>query len=220
MADTPLTPVWRIFDPEWYRNTYKSVLDSALSLPDDALKQWYETQGGYSGHSPNRYFDEEWYRLNCSEALEGLLACTYRSGFEHYCQIGYKTQSPHYLFSERYYTTHNTNLHPTALAEQGYLNGYDHYLREGDQQNLSGHVFFNPALYQKNQPALVELQHLSPFKHLLNMDRSLPDRILLSEHFDPAWYAKINPEAQHMVASGYSPNLLFAFLSRFAPEGF
>lgn len=220
MPNAHPAPPWRVFDAAWYRKTYKTVLGSALALPDKALKFWYENQGAYSGHSPNRYFDEEWYRLNCAEAFEGITNRLYRSGFEHYCQRGFKTHSPHYLFSERYYTQHAPDLSPAALAQQGYVNGYDHYLRTGDQQNRSGHVFFNPVLYRQNQPKLVELHHLAPFEHLLHMSRDLPDHIALSEQFDPIWYAKTNPHAVQNVQAGYSPNLLFSFLSGFTPNAF
>ena len=220
MPNTQPAPLWRVFDAAWYRTTYKTVLGSALTLPDAALKLWYDTQGAYSGHSPNRYFDEEWYRLNCAEAFEGITNRLYRSGFEHYCQRGFKTQAPHYLFSERYYMQHTPELTPTTLATQGYVNGYDHYLRTGDHNNRSGHVFFNPALYLRNRPKLVELEHLPPFQHLLHMSRTLPDRIALSEQFDPLWYGTLNPEALRTVQAGYSPNMLFSFLSRFTPNAF
>lgn len=220
MTKPLLKPLWHDFDAAWYRTAYKDVLGEALSLPDEGLQHWYETQGAFSGHSPNPYFDEEWYRRNCADALEGVSNQTYRSGFEHYCKRGYKNQSPHYLFSERYYIKQGENLTPSALMQQGYKNGYDHYLRVGAAEGLQGHLFFNPAMYQKHRATDDGLEALAPFRHFLLADRSLPDRVALSEYFDPIWYAKATPRSHIMVEYGYVPNLLYYFLSDFTPNGF
>ncbi|MCI1438657.1 MAG: glycosyl transferase [Acetobacter indonesiensis] len=219
MTEASLPPLWRTFDPVWYRQEYKDVLGEAASLSDDALKQWYESQGAFSGHSPNCYFDEEWYRRTCPEALDGLASGQYTSGFDHYCQRGFKTQSPHYLFSERYYTSGPDGISVQSLTEQGFVNGYDHYLKQGDQQNRSGHLFFNPELYLLTCAAEEDAAPEGAFKNLLLADKACPNTVRLSEHFDPVWYARTHPNAVMMVEYGYMPNVLYQFLSEFTPSG-
>ncbi|MCG4256522.1 glycosyl transferase [Acetobacter senegalensis] len=220
MTVAQFPPLWQAFDPVWYRQEYKDVLGDAATLSDEDLAIWYQSQGAFSGHSPNRYFDEEWYRRNCREAQEALASGQYRSGFEHYCQIGFKTQSPHYLFSERYYTTRFPDANAQALASQGFANGYDHYLRVGDQEKRSGHLFFNPDVYLQNCPAEASDEPLPPFRQFLHTDRTLPNHVVLSEHFNPEWYARMNPNAVMMVEYGYMPNVLYQFLADFTPNGF
>lgn len=220
MTSLQFPPLWKAFDPAWYRQEYKTVLGDVISLSDADLKAWYEDQGAFSGHSPNRYFDEEWYRRNCSEALAEIAANRCRSGFEHYCRSGFKTQSPHYLFSERYYTSRSPDISLANLEKNGFANGYDHFLRSGDKEHRSWHLYFNPEIYIRNRPENPELAHLSPFIHLLHADKSMPDTVQLSSQFDPAWYRITHPEAVQAVEYGYTPNLLYQFLADFTPDGF
>src|SRR5208283_4848835 len=62
----PIDAPWAMFDPEWYRSQYHDAPDG----PDAGLLEWHLTQGQQLGHSPNRYFDEEWQR----EAWPGIVA--------------------------------------------------------------------------------------------------------------------------------------------------
>lgn len=221
MTTAPDAALWHKFDAAWYRDEYKEVLGAdLLRSSDDNLQSWYHKEGAFSGHSPNPYFHEEWYRQNSLDAQQALSSGALRSGFEHYCAHGYRTESPHYLFSERYYRAQNPHLSDEALTAGGYANGYDHYLRAGDKEHLSGHIFFNPAVYYKNCGLSPDTQPLSPFRHFLLSNSNLPDQIMISEHFDPVWYSLINPTGRTMVSFGFMPNLLYLFLNQFSPEAF
>lgn len=55
MTALQFPPLWQAFDPDWYRQEYKTVLGEAAALSDADLKTWYEEQGAFSGHSPNRF---------------------------------------------------------------------------------------------------------------------------------------------------------------------
>jgi len=73
----------REFDPVWYRNTYLAA-DDAVEQPLDH----YLTQGVSAGHSPNGWFDEEFYLAFYPEVRiarnEGRILC----GFQHFLQNG------------------------------------------------------------------------------------------------------------------------------------
>ncbi|MFT9256967.1 MAG: glycosyl transferase [Acetobacter sp.] len=213
-------PLWMAFDPRWYRQDYGPLHPDLESLSDAALQHWYETQGALSGHSPNRYFSEEWYRLSCPEVMSSLATARYRSGFEHYCHTGFRTYAPHYLFSERLYRARYPDLTDTSLQAGGYMNGYDHFLRVGDGEQRSGHTFFDPVCYLRHRPAESALAALPPFEALLHSSPALPDTVRLSRHFDPAWYAALRPQAVQMVRRGLAPNLLHQFLGTFTPAFF
>lgn len=221
MSSAPSSALWYAFDPIWYRQTYAPLHEDIAPLSDPELEDWYAAHGAPSGHSPNRYFNEEWYRLTCTSAMAGLADGTYRSGFHHYCTAGLHDCSPHMLFNERFYRSHHADLTDANLATGGYVNGYDHYLRAGDSEHRTGHPFFSPTLYLSNRPEEdPALSHLPPFHHLLHMPADLPDRIRLSRHFDPIWYQAMRPDMAHMVQCGLAPNVLQQFLSTFTAGRF
>lgn len=220
MAAKASKALWYSFDANWYRAEYGAIMDALLSFSDQELEHWYKTEGAPSGHSPNRYFNEEWYRVNCSQATEAITSGTYTSGFEHYCNEGYKSFSPHYLFSERYYRQRYPDISEQNLQSGGFVNGYDHFLRSGDQEKRSGHLFFDPNIYLQNRPADPNLQGLAPFMNLLHSAHSLPNSISLSNHFNPTWYRALCPDAVMAVEYGFAPNVLYQFLSAFTPDHF
>lgn len=212
--------LWYPFDANWYRAEYGAIMDALLSFSDHELEQWYKVEGASSGHSPNRYFNEEWYRVNCSEAAEAITNGTCISGFEHYCNGGYKSFSPHYLFSERYYLQRYPDISEQNLQAGGFVNGYDHFLRSGDKEKRSGHLFFDPNVYMQNRPTDPNLNSLTPFMNLLHSAHTLPNSITLSDHFNPAWYRALSPDAVMAVEYGFAPNVLYHFLSTFTPDRF
>jgi O-antigen biosynthesis protein len=113
------------------------------------------------------------------------------SGFEAYCREGLHGRSPHWLFDEFFYRTGHPDLTEAALAAQGAVNGYDHYLRVGDRAGRSGHPLFDPATYRA---------HLDPdgrrqadaqgcFTHYLRSLSPARPEPRTSICFDPAWHA-------------------------------
>ncbi|GBR50481.1 glycosyl transferase [Acetobacter pomorum] len=220
MANRASEALWYPFDAAWYRTEYGTIMDALTSFSDRELEHWYKTEGAPSGHSPNRYFNEEWYRMNCSEAAEAIANGTCTSGFEHYCNGGYKHFSPHYLFSERYYLKRYPDIAGQTQQSGKFVNGYDHFLRHGDTEKRSGHLFFDPDVYLKNKPSDLDTNSLTPFMSLLHSPVTLPNSIALSDQFDPAWYGALKPDALMAVEYGFAPNVLYQFLSNFTPDRF
>ena len=53
-APRPNTPLWAIFDPDWYRERYRqAVIEMTGSLPDDrGLYEFWLRDGARYAHSP------------------------------------------------------------------------------------------------------------------------------------------------------------------------
>src|SRR5262245_62141661 len=81
-ADGPISPPWAEFDPEWYRKRYSD----APAVPDEELLEWHFTQGQRLGHSPNRYFDEEWQRRAWPGIAALIEAGSIASAFDAWCR--------------------------------------------------------------------------------------------------------------------------------------
>ncbi|KXV73331.1 hypothetical protein AD936_03875, partial [Gluconobacter japonicus] len=136
-------PVWGRFDAEWYRTRYARLLreeqllksdGSVLDLSNESMEHHWLERGASQGLSPNRFFDEEWYLRQNPDVRDGISYGVFSCGFLHYCESGFRSRSPHWLFSETEYFTRNTDLSLPVLISQGFSNGYDHYLTDGEQE--------------------------------------------------------------------------------------
>jgi hypothetical protein len=136
--------VWARFDPGFYA----AANPAAHSLTDAAeLLAHYLTQGAAAGFSPNRWFDEAFYRQTNDDVAELIRLGHLASGFEHYCQTGFATRAPHWLFDPAFYHAHNPSLTEDVLQAAGFANAYDHFLKHGAAEQRPCHPFFDPAAY-------------------------------------------------------------------------
>ncbi len=194
---TPLAlPSWQDFDAAWYRATY------ALSPEEDAQADYFLV----AARSPNRFFDEAFYRARYPEVEASIAAGHFRSGFDHYRQVGLHLCAPHWLFDVEFYAAGSPDITPEALAAGGFENAYDHYLRVGCTEGRLAHPLFDPARFGAPFPA-----------YLAALDERQPERPT-SLYFDLAWYRDTYPQALAAVASKSFRGLLHHYLCNASPE--
>ncbi|MDI2111943.1 glycosyltransferase [Commensalibacter nepenthis] len=210
---------WKDFDEEWYVRKYSNVTSEMKALEVDNVEEYYHSFGCYKGHSPNPYFDEQWYLKNYPEVQNQIEQQQYISGFEHYCHLGYQTYSPHWLFSEAYYRQKLTHLTDETLARNGFANGYDHYLRAGDKEGISGSVFFDPAFFVGHYNFPIQ-SGLGAYSHYLKYIDTISGLTRTSWYFDPDWYMQQYPDVQVSIDDGCFINPLHHYLTNDDPENY
>ncbi|MCP1220664.1 glycosyltransferase [Acetobacter orientalis] len=210
---------WSVFDSEWYKKTYHSVLSFFEVDADSDVYNFYEHYGAALQHSPNMFFDEEWY-LTRYPAVQSLIASgDYKSGFEHYKHLGFESYSPHWLFDEDYYKRTVLDASSAVLAQNGFRNGYDHYLNQGARALSQPCLFFDPAFFLKEEPEFifdVEEGVFIAFLRCLSEPRFQHTR--LSWYFDPVWYAKHYADYAAEPGSWCGP--LHHYLANITPENY
>jgi Glycosyltransferase 61 len=216
------SPSWAIFDPSWYVRAYSAVCGTLGDTSPTALLSFYLQVGQGQGHSPNRYFDETWYRMAHRGVVQGVQDAQYLSGFDHYCRVGYRTLAPHWLFSEQDYRDRNPDLADEILDAANVANGYDHFLRWGAQECRRAHPFFDPDIYQAGldpDAARVSVQG-GPFHHFLDRIESGRYELRTSQYIDPAWYLLRHPEVASAIESGAWRCALHHYLANDTPTRF
>jgi hypothetical protein len=210
-------PAWARLDKDWYQRRYGALPET---LESEDAKGFYRRIAAGQGRSPNPYFDEAWYRETFSDVAGLIDAGQIESGFEHYHTVGYSTRSPHWLFSESYYRMTNRELTQSHLDDGGFLNGYDHFLRVGDQKKRQGSLFFDPRIYLENFVSTNEARPVGPFTHFAAHDFKNDFHKRLSWYFDAAWYVHTYPEViTELNAGGYS-SALEHYLRNKTPQTF
>lgn len=216
------TPLWAEFDPSWYRVRYSDAIATlAGEIPEDRdLARFWQDHGARHGHSPNRLFDEIWYRRAFPDVENGIWLGIFRSGFQHYCEIGCRGRSGHWLFSEQDYFRLNDDLTVSGLRAQGYVNGYDHYLAAGAQEDRFSHPFFNPEIFRASifERRLPYDESGGAFRSFLFEPEA--SELRCSWYFDPAWYLERYPEVAELIASGDYVCSLHHYLSNERPSDF
>lgn len=222
-------PLWAAFDAEWYRTRYglrlreeakESGEAAELDLSDEGLENHWKQKGAKAGLSPNRFFDEEWYLRQNPDVREGISLGIFDCGFLHYCESGFRSRSPHWLFSEENYFSCNPDLSPHVLASQGFCNGYDHYLAIGDQEHRKSHAFFDPAVFRS--ASMAERQHydfgIGDFVQFIRF--SAAGRRRSSWHFDPEWYLKRYPDVAQALENNRYQSPLHHYLTNGNPTAY
>ncbi|GBR04008.1 hypothetical protein HW511_14350 [Asaia siamensis] len=216
------TPLWAVFDPVWYRARYgQAVLDMMGALPDDrGLFEFWQRDGARYAQSPNRYFDEIWYRRVNHDVETGIRMGVFESGFQHYCETGHRGRSCHWLFSESDYFHLNPDLTPALVREMGYSNGYDHYLEEGQLERRVSMPFFVPdmlraELFQQRLPFDPQMGEFT--RLILSQDLNTSR---CSWYFDPVWYLAQYEDVAAKIESGEYVSPLHHYLSNETPTHF
>lgn len=213
-------PRWHEIDEAWYLRQHPEIMEAigTEEIPD--IVAYFEKIGQGYGHSPNRYFDELWYRQTYPEVQREILRGHYRSGFEHYCQTGYRDHSPHWLFSEQEYRRRYPELTQVLFDREGFLNGYDHYLQLGLSQGRIGHRFFDPELawmMSEKYPEYFDGAE-GVFGSYIDLPATLPDAERVSWYFDPVWYLQRYPEVALEIAQGRYRSALHHYLTNPSPR--
>ncbi|OUJ14698.1 glycosyl transferase [Acetobacter sp. DsW_063] len=225
------TPVWSSFDADWYRARYASELGELAAADSGALEAHYRNEGAARGLSPNKYFDELWYRGAYPDIEEAIRQNGFVSGFDHYSQYGHEDRSPNGLFSEPWYLSRYPDLTRATLDRSGALNGYDHYLRTGDREFRSGSPFFDPQLFYNDSllaPSPLPDNELHPassipetgaFATLLAAPQEADVR-RTSWYFDAPWYLETYPAVRKALRDGLFQSALQHFLTNRTPGQF
>ena len=215
-------PRWSRFDTQWYLLRYPEVRDWMQEEGQEDPHVFYLQTGQHYGHSPNRYFDEMWYRDAYKDVRQGLIREEWASGFEHYTKTGYKTHSPHWLFDEPGYRRRYPELSQRFLTENGFRNGYDHYLEIGESHYYRGHHFFDDELCR--ELALTFPDHFDSriglFGSWLGLPAHVADAGRVSWYFDPVWYLTRYPEVRQEIAAGHYSSALHHYLTNDTPRLF
>ncbi|WP_182040622.1 glycosyltransferase family protein [Bombella mellum] len=204
--DRAKTPLWYGFDAAWYRRRYARQLEEAGAVPDDAsLTAGWQADEGSDGTSPNRYFDEEWYLKSYPDVRRSVQdKGIFRSGFQHYVDVGCQSCAGHWLFSAEHYLRENADYGLRAIRNAGYVNAYDHFLCVGDHDFRSPHVFFDAELFTLE--CLGRDIPFDPsrgaFSQYLSLENPAMGTVRTSWYFDPAWYLEKYPEVAELLETG------------------
>jgi ADP-heptose:LPS heptosyltransferase/GT2 family glycosyltransferase len=207
---------WAIFDPAFY-----SASNPATKPFEDhaALLEHYLSEGAAAGHSPNRWFDETFYRRSSVEVEDLIRAGEFASGFEHYCRIGYARQAPHWLFDPVFYVKRNPKLTDEALKTSGFINAYDHFLKHGAAEQRPCHQFFDPVAYARalDRDTASICEATGGFKHFLlskwNGRQPGLAEPRVSPHFDPGAYLAAYPKVAEDISAGIWHSALHHYLA-------
>jgi GT2 family glycosyltransferase len=206
-------PLWRSFDHAWYAGLHLGGPDAVDA--DEAQRHYHET-GAALGLSPNRWFDEAWYRQRHPDVAAAIAAGRLRSGFEHYCRDGFRGRSAHWLFDPGLYLAPG-GLDPVEVGYDDCVNLYGHFLRYGARQSRQGHLLFDPALYRagvaQEPGALAAIEARGAWHHFI--DRIWFERrdAVTTPWFDPDWYLARTPAAAQRLRRGLSVCALHDYLA-------
>ncbi len=184
---------WAEFDPIWYLARYQDIRPVVTEDDPEAVLQYYLLTGQRIGHSPNRYFDEAWYRQRYPEVAAAISAGDWASGFDEYCRAGFGWRSPHWLYDDWTYTysfqqATGQPLDWEAIQAGGFANRYDHYLREGSRAGRVAHLLLDPSWYRAGLDAGATADVEGAFDHYLRAIEASGPEPRTSVYFDPAWY--------------------------------
>ncbi|WP_317134856.1 glycosyltransferase [Ameyamaea chiangmaiensis] len=213
--------LWVPFDASWYLAAYP---EAAHRIGEDGLAgaaEHYALYGEADGLSPNRFFDERFYRGRYPDIERDVLRRQWRSGFAHYCAGGWHDNDPHWLFSNRVYRERlGATLTRHALERGGYVNAYDHYLGEPEREGVSGSLFFDPQWCRhiaRAHPGHFPVG-LSLYAAYLALPRHVADALPVSPYFDPVWYLARYPEVGAAIGAGHFASALHHYLTNDTPR--
>ncbi len=204
-------PLWAAFDAPWYKRRYRA----AARAKD--VEAYYHEIGVGLRHSPNPYFDEDWYLAAYKDVAAKVAAGAYASGFAHYLAEGYQDRSPHWLFSDRFYQFGNSDITKSRLEQAGFVNSYAHYLANGDAEYRTGHLFFSPSAYAASRPGETVA---TPFGDFVRGDCRAGSVARLSCYFDPVWYLQTYPGVAELIATRKFSCALEHYLCNDTPRAF
>ncbi|MFL5257261.1 MAG: glycosyltransferase [Rhodopila sp.] len=240
LSDDTAAP-WAVFDAGWYERVYGDAIreDGArhafqelrpehgdppadCTLTPVELLQYYLETGQKIGHSPNRFFDEAWHLAAYPQIARAVAEGHYSSAFDAYCRCGSIDRSAHWLFDELAYRGLYPDLTNEVLAGSNLVNGYDHYLRHGIEEDRIGHPMFDPAIYLANFDAadVPAIRGMGAFQHYLNRIETGEPELQTSIYFDPAWYLARYPEVAEGIAAGRWRCALHHYLCNDQPTEF
>lgn len=212
-------PRWLLFDSEWYQKRYPDVAAWMAEKGYDNPELFYREVGCFYGHSPNRYFDEAWYRETYADVRRALIDQTWSSGFEHYCAEGYKKYSPHWLFDEVFYRRRALSLTEGYFQQKGLWNGYDHYLEVGERCGFRAGPFVDTRLCREMAQRFPDyFGEEGLLASWLVLPAYIADSAPISWYFDPVWYQQAYPQVKQDIENGRYTNTLHHYVTNETPR--
>lgn len=213
---------WERLDTAFYAAV--ALPGQEAAEPGLLIAHYLET-GARAGLSPNRWFDEAFYRAQYPDVAalvqDGHVLC----GFDHYRREGHPDRAPHWLFDPAFYARENPSLTPETLQRNGFANLYDHYVKFGQAERRRAHGFFDPGHYLAALPEALadEAAAEGAYRHFLRhgwrdgaADRPEP---ATSPQFDPAWYRATQPGVAEALATGAWHGALHHYLAEGRQRG-
>ena len=220
----PVKPGWGLFDAAWYLHHYADARVVCAGKGAEAALQYYLRVGARLGHSPSPLFDEAFYLARYPDIAALVRAGDYDSGFDHYCQHGWRGASPHWLFDDALYADLYEDMTLENLELHQCYGRYDHYLKSGQREQRLGQYLFDGPYYRARAVeagvAGEEIDALGPYVHFLARLGGGFDEIAPSIYFDPAWYIAHHPAARAEVLRGKYSSAIEHYLTNERPADF
>ncbi len=214
--DCPVRPAWALFDHVWYSQTYSDALPAGVVRTEADLLAYYLQSGCRAGHSPSPLFDELHYLADANIAAL-VDAGRYASGFDHYCQLGHRFHSGHWLFDVALYGGLYDDMALENLDANGIYGRYDHYLRSGQYEHRHAHALFDSRFYAARAEAAGDdarlLGRIGPYTHFLYRLFSGAAEFPPSVYFDPVWYKEHHEQARAAMAGQAANSAIQHYLS-------
>lgn len=222
--DCPTKPAWAVFERGWYLHHYADARAFCADKAPEATLDYYLRVGARQGHSPSAIFDEPYYLARNPDVAELVRAGHYASGFDHYCQHGWRGVSPHWLFDDALYAELYDDMTLENLELHGCYGRYDHYLKSGQRERRTGQYLFDAPYYRALALAAGvsegEIDGPGPYVHFLACLGSGMDELAPSIYFDPAWYVERHPAAKAEILRGQYVAAIHHYLTNATPELF
>ena len=222
--DCPVKPAWAVFDRGWYLHHYADARALCADKEPEAALNYYLRVGARLGHSPSALFDEPYYLERNPDVAALVRAGQYASGFDHYCQHGWRSVSPHWLFDDALYAELYDDMTLENLELHGCFGRYDHYLKSGQRERRIGQYLFDAPYYRAGALAAGvtegEIDGPGPYVHYLSCLGSGTDELAPSIYFDPAWYVEHHPAAKAEILRGRYVAAIHHYLTSQTPDLF
>ena len=135
-----------------------------------------------------------YYRAAHPEIAALVEAGHFAFGFDHFCRLGHRFLSGHWLFDETLYAGQYDDMALENLDCKRFHGRYDHYLRSGQHEHRLAHPLFDGKFYAVraiaagDDPRIIE--RTGPYAHFLYRLRMGAPELPPSIYFDPVWYAE------------------------------
>jgi predicted Zn-dependent protease len=159
-----LCGIW--IDIPWY------IKNNNLSHnPSEAIYHYFRKSNCLEV-SPNRFFNEQWYRKYYEEVQAAIDLGFFINGFHHFLLIGIKKgYSPSPFFDNVFYLSCNAEIKIEA-ENSIYVNGFEHYMLSDNKDNAINYLtpIFNSQYYEDKYPSLRKNTEEEKKKKLLLYD--------------------------------------------------
>lgn len=205
--------MYHLFNKSWYMRRYLPLLDF-LNIDEEICEYFYNNYGYALRHSPNEFFDEDFYLKEYSHILPLIEKGEFKSGFDHFCKVGYKTNNPNVIFDNKYVRNYLSKVKDNYTIPSDI---YKIYLEKLDAEFVPCSYFFDPYIFVVNCNEVRGIRR--PYSVYMNLFFT-KNNIKTTNFFDSDWYVKsygigkgfFSPIHHYMMNRrkfSYNPNNIF-----------